>query len=109
MQNLSVPQMVSMLEQYIVEEPTLLSYAENDLANLKELVNEFVGSHYMYECTDGCTKLLPPKALVNRILNVFLENKIPFTIEEHALDSIIGYCYLIRSHIRFYQNEKKST
>lgn len=96
----TVPQIVSMLEQYIVGEPTLLSYAENDLANLKELVNEFARDIYV-SCNDDDLK--SPETMLTWAISeiIFHDN-----LKNYIKDNIAGYCYLIRSHIRFYQNEQ---
>lgn len=102
---LTVHQAVQQITKCIVENPTLLSYAESDLANLKELTDEFVPRD-TYHFYIASSSLENPEMMISKLMDVFYLPNLEMT--PYTRDILIGYCFLIRSHIRFYQNEQKT-
>lgn len=100
---LTVHQAVQQVKNCIMENPTLLSYAESDLANLKELTDEFVprNTYHFYIATSS---LKNPAIMISKLMDVFFLPSLEMT--PYTRDILIGYCFLIRSHIGFYQNEQ---
>lgn len=106
MLKLAAQELVNELEKYIAGDEGLILYAEDDFANLKELVNEFVPAN-KYEVTEEC--LAHPKKIIGRLLNIFIWELDKEVIENYSRDALIGFGYLIRSHIGFLENEKAAS
>lgn len=106
MLKLTAQELVAELKKYIAGDEELILYAEVDFANLEELVNEFVPA-VKHEVTSEC--LEHPKKIIGRLLNIFIWECDNTIAENHVWDALIGFCYLIRSHIGFAENEKTTS
>ena len=96
----NVHYLLDKLEDHIAGDRFLLEYAGDDFDALRELVDEFIGNK-RYEVTEGC--LERPKQITARLLNIFIWE---LDIESYTVDALIGYVYLLRSHVGFRENEK---
>lgn len=103
MLNLTVHDLLDKLEDHIAGDRILLEYAGDDFDALRELVDEFIGNE-RYEVTEGC--LEKPKQITARLLNIFFWELDRSSIESYTVDALIGYVYLLRSHVGFRENEK---
>ena len=100
---LTVHELLDKLGDHIAGDELLLEYAGDDFYTLRELVGEFIGNE-QYEVTQEC--LEQPKKIVGRLLTILgWENT---NIKSYTYDILIGYTYLIRSHVGFCENEKAS-
>lgn len=101
MMTTTLKQLVYTLGELIHDDETLLDYCGGDYRNLRELILEF--------CPDA-ESVVPysweePKFLVKTILNhMIFESEIE---QNHAQSSIIGYAYLMLSHLQFREKELK--
>ena len=105
MLKLTAQELVAELKKYIAGDEGLILYAEDDFANLEELVNEFVPTN-KYEVSEEC--LAHPSQIIGRLLNIFIWELHKEGIENYARDALIGFGYLVRSHIGFVENETAS-
>jgi hypothetical protein len=99
----NVHYLLDKLEDHIAGDRILLEYAGDDFDALRELVDEFIGNE-RYEVTEGC--LEKPKQITARLLNIFFWELDRSSIESYTVDALIGYVYLLRSHVGFRENEK---
>lgn len=103
MLKLTAQELVAELKKYIAGDEGLILYAEDDFANLEELVNEFVPA-VKHEVASEC--LEHPRKIIGRLLNIFIWELGNDNVKNYTLDALIGFGYLIRSHIGFVENEK---
>jgi hypothetical protein len=103
MLNLTAHDLLDKLEDHIAGDKFLLEYAGDDFDALRELVDEFIGNK-RYEVAEEC--LEKPKQIIARLLNIFIWEFDRSSIESYTLDALIGYVYLLRSHVGFRENEK---
>ena len=106
MLKLTAQELVAELKKYIAGDEELILYAEDDFANLEELVNEFVPTN-KYEVTEEC--LAHPNQIIGRLLNIFIWEIDYDNDENYTRDALIGFGYLVRSHIGFLENEKATS
>lgn len=103
MLKLTAQELVAELKKYIAGDKGLILYAEDDFANLEELVNEFVPA-VKYQVASEF--LEHPRKIIDRLLNIFIWED---NVENYTRDALIGFGYLIRSHIGFVENEKAAS
>jgi|688.fasta_scaffold197594_4 hypothetical protein len=103
MLKLTVHYLLDSLENHIYCDKLLRVYAGDDFDSLRELVNEFIGVE-RYDVNEECLK--NPRKLIGRLLNIFIWDIDKSTIKSYTLNALIGYSYLLRSHIEFRENER---
>jgi len=103
MLNLTVHDLLDKLEDHIADDSFLLEYAGDDFDALRELVDEFIGNECYEVSEDGITNAIRIPGRIINILNWELDKA---NLEEYTRLALMGYAYLISSHIRFRENEK---
>lgn len=105
MLKLTAQELVAELKKYIAGDKELILYAMDDFENLEELVQEFV-PQITHEVAEEC--LTHPRKIIGRLLNIFIWEFDKQDIPGYTVDSLIGFGYLIRSHIGFIEHEAAS-